>query len=80
MEELGAGVHLTKGQPAQSSTKLGHKLSLLCGRDGALGGFGAGGTFEPKVSLPKVVPHLGHEMSLLGVWERVEVLGGRGYI
>ena len=44
----GRGIHLTKGQPAQSSTKLGHEMPLLGWGVGVLVGLGAGGTSDQR--------------------------------
>ena len=66
------GVHLTKGQPAQSSTNLGHKMSLhrgrgMGGRRGHRGSCVWGGVHLTKVILPKVVPNLAMRCLYQGV-------------
>ena len=57
----GQGVHLTKGQPAQSSTKLGHEMSTQ-GQDV----WGWGGGYLTEGHPAQRSTKLGHEMSLLG--------------
>ena len=69
---LGQEVHLTKGQSAESSTKLGHEMSLLGVGAGALEGRGCEEGWGAGVHLTKgqhahsnAKP--GHKMSPLGV-------------
>ena len=55
----GAGVHLTKGQPAQSSTNIGCEMSTQ--------GAGVGGWHLTKGHTSQSSTKLGHEVST-GVW------------
>ena len=71
--EDGTGVHLTKGQPAQSSTNLGHKMSLP-GME--LGGWvqeQGWGYIWPKISLHEVVPNL----AMRGLYRGVHLAKGQ---
>ena len=67
----GVGVgweHLTKVHPAQSGTRLGHKMALWVGRVlwmGLLGGW-RGGVHLTKGQPAQNITKLGNEMSLLG--------------
>ena len=75
---LGAGVHMTKGQSAQCSTKFGHGMSTEGGDIGGLGVRGLGYIW-PQVSMPNIVPN-GAMISELGGGVGMGSCWGRGYI
>ena len=83
---LGARVHMIKGCPAQSSTKLGHKMSLHRGRvEGGVemegvkrwGVWAWGWGHLTKAHPAQSSAKLGHNMSLLGTGA-LGVAGCRG--